>query len=287
MKMQNLEKHLACFCYGGGKDALVEMQELPRGTTQENLCLSHHEIVFLVKGRLNYKICRYDWAELTEGSFTFVPIGRSVSYETREKCLLIIIRQANSLRLCHTFSIEQLYNKEEENDMVTKIVPLETNPRLRYYLNGLRHTCSDGILCRHFFETKITELFVLLRVYYSDEQLHGLFRPILSPDTEFSEFVRKNYGKYGTIADMAAAMCLPTLQFTNRFRKIFLQSPREWMQQEKAKRIHEEICNSNKPLKQISNDYGFALQVHLNRFCNRTFGMPPGEMREKKRGGEK
>ena len=283
MGIYNEEKHQVCFCYGAGKDALIEMLELPCGTIQENHCLSSHEIVFLVEGRLSYKVCEYNPAELTEGNLIFIPIGRTISYKTETDCLLFIIRQANGLRLCHTFSIEQLYKSEENHVLGEKITSLETNPRLNYYLNGLRDIYTDGMLCRYFFEAKITELFVLLRAYYSNEQLYRLFLPILSPDTEFSEFVRGNYAKYKTINDMAAAMCLTPVQFASRFRKIFLQSPRKWMQQEKAKQIFVEICDSSRPLKQISDDYGFAVQAHLNRFCRKTFGMAPREMREKNR----
>ena len=283
MEIYNMEKHRACFCYGAGKGALIEMQELPCGTIQENLCLSLHEMVFLVKGRLSYKICEYNQAELTEGNFIFVPVGRTVSYKTETDCLLFIIRQANGLRLCQTFSIEQLYNKSGEKHRPREIMSLKINPRLSYYLNGLRDVYMDGMLCRYFFETKITELFVLLRAYYSNEQLNRLFLPILSPDTEFSEFVRRNYAKYKTVNEMAAAMCLTPVQFASRFRKIFLQSPRKWMQQEKAKQIFVEICDSSRPLKQISDDYGFAVQAHLNRFCRKIFGMAPREMREKNR----
>ena len=283
MEICHKDKHMACFYYGKGKgkDALIEMLELPLGT-MENISLSSHEIVFLVKGRLSYAVFGYDPVELTEGNLTFVPIGITVSYEAKAECRLFIIRQANGLRLCHAFSIEQLYDKSEAKDMPEEIIPLEFNPRLSHFLSGLMDTYTDGLLCSYFFEAKITELFVLLRNYYSDEQLYRLFRPILSPDTEFSEFIRRNHHKYKTINDMADELHLTPVQFSNRFRKVFLQTPREWMQNEKAKRIYTEICSTNNPLKQISDEYGFAVQAHLNRFCKKTFGMTPGEMREKK-----
>ena len=224
MNIYNIRKHQACFCYGAGKDALIEMWKLPHGTIQDNFSLSHHEIVFLVKGRVNYTICGYAPAELTAGRFIFVPIGRTVNFETQADCVLLIIRQTSGLRLCRSFSIEQLY-KIGVQDVPKEIISLGINPRIRQYLNGLQNTYDDGILCRYFFEAKITELFVLLRAYYSDEELFGLFLPILSPDTEFSEFVRRNHYKYKSVTEMAKAMNLTPVQFTNRFRRIFLQPP--------------------------------------------------------------
>ena len=281
MEIQSLDKHMACFCYGAGKGALIEMRELPCGT-QENINLSAHEIVFLLEGQLNYTVCGYNRAELTGGNLTFLPIGCTVNLETQANSVLFIFRRTSGLHLCHTFSIEQLYNKEDAKSTSKKIIPLKINPRLQHYLKGLKDTCTDGVMCRHFFEAKITELFVLLRTYYSDEQLRELFLPILSPDTEFSEFVRKNHSKYKTVNDMAVGMNLTPVQFSNRFRRVFQQPPREWIQQEKAKMIHADICESNRPLKQIADDYDFAVQAHLNRFCKRSFGMTPREMREKK-----
>ena len=281
MEIYNIDRHLACFCYKKGKDAPVEIWEVPCGTIQDKFCLSHHEIVFLAKGRIRYTVCGYSQAELTGGRFIFVPIGKTVTFETMADSMLFIIRQDNGLRLCQSFSIEQLYNKRGIKDTPGRIQPLEINPRLRQYLNGIWDTCSDGIMCRYFFEAKITELFVLLRAYYSDDELYGLFLPILSPDTEFSEFVRRNYHKYRTINDMASEMHLTARQFNRRFHKVFSCAPQEWILQEKAKNIHADICNSSRPLKQIADDYGFTVQAHLNRFCKKTFSMSPGEMRKK------
>ena len=283
MEIHHLEEHLACFCYGTGKDAPIEMREIPCGAIQERFCLSHHELVFLVKGGLRYTVDGYEPSELTEGRFVFVPIGRTVNFETQADCVLFIVRQNNGLRLCRTFGIEQLYDKQERHEVPPGTTPLVIHPRLHHYLNGLRDTCEDGILCRHFFEAKTTELFVLLRAYYPKEQLRGLFRSVLSPDTEFSEFVRSNYGKYKTVNELASGIHLTARQFNRRFHRVFSCAPQEWILKEKARSIHAEVCGSDRPLKQISDDHGFAAQAHLSRFCKNTFGMTPGEMREKKR----
>jgi len=279
MHIYNLKEHHQCFCFGVGENALIEARRIPRGT-EEEITLSYHEIVFMIEGRLRYIIRDHNPVELIKGHFTFMPIGRTLSYKAKTNCLIFIVRQNTNLRLCHSFSIEKLYRVINSADTSCKLTPLEINPRLYHYINGLKDTCEDGIMCRYFFEAKIIEFFVLLRAYYSDEQLQGLFLPILSPDTEFSEFVYRNYKKYNTVSEMAAAMKLTTGQFKDRFHRIFSQSPRDWMQKQKAKGIFSEICDSNKAFKQISADNGFAVQAHFIRFCRRSFGRTPGEMRK-------
>ena len=279
MNIYNLKEHQECFCYGTGKNALIEIKEIPCGT-EEVFTLLYHEVVFMMEGELQYVIRDHHPVELVKGHFIFVPIGRTLNYTAKTNCLIFILRQSTNIRLCHSFSIEKLYNGMATGNLSGRMTPLEINSRLYHYIDGLKDTCEDGIMCRYFFETKIIEFFVLLRTYYSDEQLYGLFLPVLSPDTEFSEFVHKNHHKYKTIREMAKAMNFTTGQFTDRFRRVFSLSPREWMQQEKTKRVFTDICDTNKVLKQIAAEHGFAVQAHLIRFCRQKFDMTPGEMRK-------
>ena len=219
MDIYNQKKHQECFCYQQGKEAMVEIKRIEQGV-EEKITLATHEVVFMIEGELSYKIGNYNPVALARGQFMFVPIGRTLSYKTKANCLIFIIKQNNTLRFCHSFSIESLHS-----DIITppEITPLEINKRLYHYINGLIETYQDGIMCSYFFEAKITEFFVLLRAYYSDQQLSGMFLTVLSPDVKFSEAVFRNYNKYKTINEMASAMRLTPVQFADRFRKVFAQ----------------------------------------------------------------
>lgn len=280
MEISNLKEHQGCPCYGMGENLLVELLELSRGSKFET-SIPHNSIVFMLKGKIRYALNGYPPLDISRGSFVFMPSNRQLHYTARQNSLMLIVKLTESLRLCSSFGIEQLYNKMKSKEAPRAILPLAINARLRHFANGLRDTYRDGIMCRYLFEAKIKELLILLWGYYSDEQLYGFFLPVLSPDTEFSEFVRKNHLIYKTVNDMAAAMNFSTAQFTRKFNSIFLQNPGEWMQLEKAKAIHDDICNLNKTLKEIARDHGFAAPTHLNRFCKRTFNMTPGEIRKK------
>ena len=281
MHIYNIEEHRHCLYYGAGKNALIEIREISPGT-EEQITLSFHEMVFMIKGEMRYAISELDTVVLTGGHFSFIPIGTTVKYQITTDCVICIIRQSDRFQLCHGFSLEKLYRSMDKNKvLLQQSEPLETNPRIIQYLNGLKETCSDGIMCRYFFEAKVKELFVLLRAYYSDIQINNLFLPILSPDVRFSEFVQRNFHKYESVREMAEAMTLTYKQFFCRFQKIFATTPQEWMQQKKAQIILNEICSSSKSFKQISFDNGFSAQPHLTRFCQRMFNKTPEEIRKK------
>ena len=263
---------------------MIEMREIPFGTSEQER-FPTHQIAFLMKGRIEYKISGYAKEEFTEGRFLFVPIGRRIYYEATEDCLLCIVRITSGLQLCSTFSVEQLYDEEKQKEISPASVLLETNSRLWHFLDGLRDTCSDGIMCRYFFEGKIKEMFVLLRAYYSDEQLRDFFLPVLSSDTNFSERIRGNFHNYNSVNDMISDVNMTHRQFTRRFRRVFSQAPRDWMKQEKTRRIHEEICNTTKPYKQIADEFGFTNPSCLYRFCRENLGATPNELRENRTGG--
>jgi AraC-like DNA-binding protein len=159
---------------------------------------------------------------------------------------------------------------------------LDFNVRMWHFANGLVCTWEDGLRCRFYLQAKINELLLLIRLYYSEEQLGRFFYFILKSDTVFWDFVQTNYLHYSTVGKLAEAMNLTPQQFTRRFNSVFGQAPYGWMQREKARLIYGEICRSDKPIKEIASNFGFPIPANFNRFCKTAFGMNPGAIRKKR-----
>jgi len=279
MKIYNVDEHKACYCYDGGKEPLIEPKEFESRAKGE-IMLQTNELVFIMKGSIDITLRDYRGGRFNKGNILFLPAGEIFNYEVFRKSKILIVRLKDSIHLCHTYGMEQLYTRINDTHKPENLTPLEINVRLQHFIAGLTEAWYDGLKCRKYFEAKIAELLVMIRAYYSEKLLYQFFYPILSPDTVFSEFVRLNWLKHGNVRKLSEAMNITVQQFTKRFNSVFGQTPYKWMQQEKARLIYMEVCQNKKPLKEIAWDYGFSAYTHFSRFCREAYKMTPAEIRK-------
>jgi AraC-like DNA-binding protein len=281
MDIQNVEEHLSCHCYEGGENPLIEVRKIKRMETGETL-LSCNEIIFVLSGKIRINMLYNQNGELNKGQFVFLPSGYNAFYKAINKSQIIIFRLDESIRLCYTYSLEHLYNRVKNDDKPENFSMLDSNVRMWHFINALVDTWEDGLRCRLYLQVKVSELLLLMRVYYSEEQLGQFFYFILRSDTAFAEFVRISYLQYPTVIKLAKAMNMTPQQFTKRFINVFGQAPYGWMLREKARLIYGELCQSDKPIQEIAAQFGFPIPANFTRFCKAAFGMSPGEIRKKR-----
>ena len=279
MKTHNEEVHKVCYCYENEENPLLKLLEIKCGEMNK-IMLSANEIAFVLEGKICFTLCGNTDGKLCKGEFIFLPAGDQFYYRADTMSVILILRLTNNIHLCPHFSIKQLYHRLKEIEKPKSPYPLKINARLWHFAEGLIDTWKDGLKCKVYLRLEISKLLTMLPVYYSKDDLFRFFYPMLSPDTTFWEYVRMNHIKYRTVTELAASMNISPQQFTRKFNNVFGQAPYEWMQQQKARQIYGEICQSNKPLKEIAADYGFTDQSNFNRFCRTHFESTPGKMRK-------
>jgi len=286
MEIINPQEHRSCAYYECGAKPVIEVLRFER-KHKEKLDLVRNKIVFMLEGSLQFSYKDYPVQLAEKGRFFFVPSGGDFNFTVTKKALVMIIRLQRNVFMCEGCTIEQLYKDKIASNVQEYskigIMPLEMNPPLWYFAEGLNRSITGGLTCRYYHDIKIKELFLLIRAYYSHEDLRDFFSMVLSPDTEFSEFVRANHYKYKTVIDFAQGLCMTPKNFRQKFVSVFGEPPAAWMTREKACLIHYELISGDKTIAEISDEYGFAAQSHLNRFCKREFGKNPGEIRAGKK----
>ena len=197
--------------------------------------------------------------------------------------MVMVFRLYNPVKLCESYFAEYLFNPQEPGFAISKslkkIKVLDINPRIRYLIDGLIDCVTDGIKCKHYFDMKIREFFMMLRAYYPKSELRGFLSMILSRDTAFSEYVKKNRNRYPTVIALAKSMNLTKKQFAKRFNEVFECTPYKWMREGRAQTIHHEITATKKPLKQVSMESGFNSVAQFTKFCKNELGQTPMELR--------
>lgn len=282
MSKLNQNEHSGCFNYDCSEKPQIEVEKIVKGTTGI-LSLKNNEIVFVTEGRIRFAANDYPVYEGFKGQMLFLPAGGNYSYEALLHSTVIVFRFHESIRLCDNFDLERLYEEKAKGSgclsRTAGLGTLNINARLWHYLDGVNDCIADGIRCHTFFKTKIKELLLLLRSYYTKEELCDFFASVLSGDTAFSEYIRLRWQNYRTVTEVANSMHLSHKQFYNRFVAIFGKKPQQWMNEGRARIIQKEITSTRKQFKLIAAENGFASDTHFTRFCKKELGKTPTEVR--------
>ncbi len=276
MPLQNVQVHRNCYCYDS-KDTVAKLSRFEQGDSGF-VDLHTQEVFFLLEGAVHISTSSHYTLTMVGGEFIYLPAGTTVHYQVREKSVALSMRIQGEVPECHIFQVgkiaERIENKYEG------IYAMKVNERMQGFLSNILETFGDGLKCRHYLQMEVSRMLYLIHAYYPQEECLKFFAQILSPDVRFSEFVRTNWKKYSTVKEFAAGICMTPQQFSNRFRKIFGETPYEWMTQQKAQLIYNDICRSDLPLKEIALKYEFNTQANFFHFCKHAFGITPGQIRK-------
>lgn len=288
MGIVDIHEHATCVNYddvGTNANARpnIELLKIPKDGVRENT-ISESKIMLVMKGEFTISYDNHVDKKVSEGKMLLLPSSCKYIARSDEDASVFIFRLRDKVELCDRVSLEQLFNrfKEKCREHADEFNLLEIKKEIDCYLQALTLYITDGLKCRYFLELKIKEFFYLLRVYYPKEELAQFFYPLLSSDTNFSEFVYNNYNKVKTVQDLASLSNYSHSGFIKHFKKTFGVPAYQWMKRQKANRILHEINCSDKTIKQICDDYDFSSLSQFNDFCKSNFGYPPSQIRKNK-----
>ncbi len=159
---------------------------------------------------------------------------------------------------------------------------LKINDQVKSFLSAMDFYLMEGIDCSQFHELKRKELFFLFRAYYSDSELISFFFPVIGQNSDFKLFILNNYLKVANINDFANLACCSLSTFNRKFKENFGVTAYQWLLNQKAKYIYNEIVYNTNSFQEIAFENGFSSQAHFNHFCKSFYGKTPGKIRKDK-----
>lgn len=271
MNIPEINEHMSCYNYEHSK------------LTIETFTLSREEKATF-KSIYNKVICI---RSENDTEMIFLPAGRVHNYLALDTSEVTIFRLLAPISLCMGYSVEKLYEEgsakfdtpPSEKDNVPYKLPIL--PSIEHLLEGVKLGLTDNMKCRYWFELKIRELFILLRTYYSKQDLYYFLYPALSGDTQFFNDILKHWRTHPSVEELSEVMHMSTRQLSTRFKSVFGITIGKWIIREKAKIIHHEITCTTKLFNQIAEENGFLTKSIFTHFCKREFGCTPSELRRK------
>lgn len=269
-------EHFACYNYDKSQNESLEILKRSTGFVIERNLIDT-EIVFLMEGSFLLSYRNMVKEKINKGKVMLFPPGSHVIAEVTEDVHFIICRVRDVLKLCECMSIERLFN--EFQTVSQGFHMLDINERMYDFVDLLVKCVDDGLKCTGYFSTKMKELFFLLRAYYTKEQLAGFISPLLSRDAQFMNLMYRNYRNVSSVQELADLSHYSLSGFKKQFQRVFGTSASEWMSEQKAILIFQDLHNSPLSIKEIAENYGFSSVSAFSTFCSQKFGMPPGKLR--------
>ncbi|MDR2919087.1 MAG: AraC family transcriptional regulator [Tannerella sp.] len=278
MELLYPHEHFSCYNYDKGQNAAFEILKRKAGDIIER-DLIDTEIVFIVNGHFTLSYSKYLDLDITKGKILFFPPGSHVKATLIDDTYIIICRIRGVLQLCDCLPFEKLYReygKLSEDEFYT----LDVNKRVDDYIEHFVECVEDGLRCSYYFRTKMKELFFLLRAYYTKEQLARFFSPLMSKNSQFMNLMYKNYRNVKSVQQLADISLYSPSGFKKQFNKVFGTSASEWLSNQKAALVFQDLNNSSLTIKEIAEKYDFLSVPSFNSFCMNKFGLSPGRIRK-------
>jgi AraC-like DNA-binding protein len=267
--------------YGNRETNVIEVKKIIKGEMWDDTS-SLHTILFLLEGNADLAIGHLEQKEIRKGFLAFAQSGDRLNLFAKTNMVLIAIRTLTLTELCECLKLGDYYHTAEENVLDVDEINLSVIlPSIWHYLRGVFTAIGDGIKSRVYFEAKTRELFLLMRTYYSKQELSRIFLPALSNDIAFSDAVKTSWFKYKTIEDLAEAMSFTPSSFSRHFQKTFGCTAQQWITEQKKILIYKDLLDNETNFKELADKYWFSSVTSFYNWCVKTYGSTPGDMRKK------
>lgn len=281
MRLFYQEEHKTCYHYAEKSTATFKVYHLQHDAPPAQARLECSLMVFVIEGE---SLIRYGAGKpfvVPAGRFFLVEPGTLFTGHQQVPTLVMTMAFVGAPQLCNIYTLENLVRDTQGASLpVDPHFTLPIRPRLREFLDLVMHCLDDGLSCAHYHELKREEFFLLVRAYYSKEELAALFRPLLGIDHDFRRQVLEACAKgCCDIAAMAGQLNMSTATLQRKFKQTFHETAGQWLLNRKAERIIRQLKTTSLTFDQICFENGFSSPAYFSNFCKRVFGKTPTQLR--------
>ena len=261
----------------------------------ENLTSHANGVIFVISGQIECSMEGYPACVIPDRNLLFVRVGMKCLVKAKEDSKIILIRSGSTAPQKDSFAqayISGVAANDVQIDLLIQplkqlpILPFNTD--IRHFALGLLSAMSYCRQNEFYTRMKIREFFFLMGISYSEKDRFRFFEALNTAEQSFAAFIYLNYKQVSSVKELADMACYSLSGFEKRFRKNFGQSASQWIAERRAELIYTEICDTSKPFKQLSHEFGFSYPAHFSRFCRKHLGQTPYVIRENhKINGEK
>lgn len=237
-----------------------------------------HYVLFFLCGEVEVIYSGSRPQKITAGNMIFISRMTDCVVKALNGVEMIVLAFDDLTNACDKFTFQNLV--PISSLLKYEFEKLDIRYPLDLFLNLMRIYIKDELPGEYLWAEKQKELFILLRTYYSSEELAMFFYPLIGKNMDFKKMVFDSYSKVKSIKEFADKSGFSPVVFQRRFKDVFGETVYQWMQRQKAEHIKHRLMTEDVNLKDLTDEFEFASPAHLNKFCKIWFGMSPSELRE-------
>lgn len=235
-------------------------------------------VVFILAGKALISCNELTDVLFIEDQIALWPMNSSCSWESLTDTEAIVLTGDYDLAPCDSKALREY--AELWLNTIPEFEGLPIRPRLKEFLYSVKNYLDDGITCPYIHKYKQQELSIILRAYYSPEEIMRFFLPTARTSHEFEHFVMENYLQMKGVKEFVDLSGMNLHTFNRKFKAHFNESPYQWLIKQKSKNIYHDLTSTDKKLTAIAKEFHFSDASHFNRFCKAIFGASPSKIRE-------
>lgn len=273
------QEHTTCYNYRMQTSATFRVLQFAKCDVPEIINVDRSVLIFLLEGETLVTCNNYKDKIQKAGEIALLPNNSCCYVRVLKPTTIISCSFVRDIDFCSRFSFGHLVEFIPDN-FTYDFRALPIREVMGQYLSILRRCLEDGLSCVHFHELKEKELFILLRAYYSKEELAAFFYPLLGKDIDFKDFVLSSYLVYDDLSEFAGQANMSLDTFKRRFKEAFGESAHKWITSRKSEMIYRDLLMTAKSFADIASEYRMSSQAYLSTFCKQHFGKTPQELRD-------
>lgn len=248
--------------------------------TGEKLLIDNNQanrLVFLLSGEM--RVCSMDESDYKFSPNSIILCARNYDHK--------LVATADSQLLVASFLSGYIFFEGETFRSVAseiskikyKFTAVPINEAMESFVRSVVFYLSNNIDCDLIQNSKLEELFVVFRYFYTREQFLTLFYTLFNNSISFRSLVVNNAPNAKNV-EMLAKLCGHSLShFKLLFNQHFEETPYVWMQLQRAVEISCLLKDTAVPLKNIIKKFGFTSHGHFSLFCRKFLGDTPRALR--------
>lgn len=250
--------------------------ELPKSAYEESRILEQNAIVFMIDGSCSFSYDQYVNRIFFAGEMIFFPKSAIVTGLVLENSKFLYMTFDMPLDIYDRQYIQQQW--EIASVISYDFTPLKMNYTIGVFVNSWVYLMKNGGCCPELHELKHKEIFIILRLFYTKEQLAEFFYPIIGKCFDFRNFVLDNYANCNRLNELIELSNMCPNAFMKKFKNEFGVTAYQWMLKQMCQKIIHKASQPRATIKEIMIEIGVDSPTHFNRICKRHFDKTPKEL---------
>lgn len=277
MELLYVQEHLTCKNYVSDFHIGFSVRKLKKGETLNYADKYFNYFIFLLEGEIMVSCNEFRNHLCNAGEMIFIAQDSTAEAEAIADVKYILLSFDNQFTLCDQLALESLQPYEKKPSVFNKI---DIRPPLMTVLESVQFYLGHKILCKHLHAVKQKEIFLILRAFYTKEEMARFLSPMLNKDIDFKAFVLQHYQEVKTVEELANMCKMSVRSFNRKFNDYFEDSPYSWMLKQKSRHIKTKLADGKTSFGAIIKEYGFSSPAHFTTYCKKQFGLSPSKLRK-------